>query len=189
MCSSLRKRPLLQNSRLPITEVFILSKDALKTNPVASMGGKPEWNFLSLPALSLLHTPACPSSRLQEKSKNRVKVGLQEDSARPMAPPGAQAGFAATQGPVGQEALQKPYSPCVSPTGTQKGRQTSEVFSKGKPFGDSMGRTGAAWGRFGQQQHVGNGEGEMGDQGVYLIGFCLMTSVIKGWKDSWEVLA
>lgn len=50
-----------------------------------------------------------------------------------------------------------------------------------------MGGTGAAWGCLGQQQRMGDGEGAMGDQGFYSMGFCLMRSVIKGWKDPWEL--
>jgi len=65
------------------------------------------------------------------------------------------------------------------------GRQTPEGLSKGNPPGVSTGGTGAAWGWL-VKQRAGDGQGTMGDEGVYSIGFCLMTSVIKGWKDPWE---
>lgn len=107
-----------------IIGVFIQSKDALKTKPIVSMGGKPERDFLS----RYLVSACCTHQRIhphcyKKRAKKQVKVGLQGDTARPMAPLGGQGGSAAPQASVGQEASRKPYSPCASLTDTQKGRQ------------------------------------------------------------------
>lgn len=83
---------------------------------------------LTSPALRLLHTPAHPTLTSTRKEQKRVKVGLQEHSARPRALLGGQGGPAAPPGSHGagsipqasftmRESNRQPKGQATAPTG------------------------------------------------------------------------
>lgn len=136
-------------------------QERLKNKPYSLHGREAHTGFsLALPALGELHTPAGPASFLQGKSEKRVMVGVQGDSARPSALLGGQGGSCS--------------SLICSLIDPQKRRQLS---TQGLFQGEAI------WGDHGRnqwQEHIGDGEGTMGNQCFHSIGCCLMTPVIHG---------